>query len=1831
MAGKFPGAPNLTDFWRNLIAGEESISFFTDEELRDAGVSPELISNPDYVKAGPVLEGAELFDAEFFNIPAKDARMMDPQHRVFLETSWEAFEDAGYNPLTFGGRVGVYASTLLNTYLVNNLYANQDYVQRELGGRLLRVESMGGFNLMINNDKDYLPTRVAYKLNLKGPAINVQTACSSTLVAVHVACESIQQGDCDMALAGGVSVSVPQKAGHLFTEGMINCPDGHCRAYDSEAGGTIFGNGSGAILLKRLDQALEDGDSIYAVIKGTASNNDGGTKVGYTAPSEDGEARAIADAYRKANISPESVAFVEGHGTGTQIGDPIEVEALTKVFRRYTTREQFCRIGSVKSNIGHMQVASGIAGMIKACLSVHHGKIPATLHFKKPNPRLQWEQTPFLVNTTSEDWPDANTPRRASVNSLGIGGTNAHVVIEQAPSKKTVYREIEGPFLLPLSSRSVEGLNQLKKKFSAHTKNWNEEAFPDIAFTSQIGRAHWESRKAFIFDSREQLMELLSESTDTTEEKSAKPNLNEVTFLFTGQGSQYHKMGHQFYATNPVFKEAIDSCHAILESECEISLNNILFDSIAPESINATENTQPALFAIEYALARVWLQLGIEPQYLIGHSIGEYVAATIANVFSLKDALRLVAARAKAMANHGGEGIMLAATCSEEEGEAAIKKIDTRVAIAAINGPASIVLSGPSAAANRVGDALKLQGHRITQLAVSHPFHSAQMEPAIAAFRAVAETVQYSAPERTIISNLSGKPATNDIATPDYWIRHIVEPVRFHDSIQEVQQRGSTLMLEIGPHPVLSSMIKQSWDEASPSLIPSLRKGHSDNRTFLTGLASCYEWGAEINWTALHYPKERSRCHLPTYAWQRKRHWVNGVDLKTRTTERSQFVQNARLESAHPMIGDPIDSPLFNGLLFDSWISPDATFIRDHQVFNDFVIPAAGHLSATIHAAAEFTASPQVKLRNLVFPKAFVLHNSRPSRIQLMVKDDQLETNGSATIQIASKQGDAWVIHANASLDSPHHEGSRPHASIPSSLRNTTDGTTHYQSMAHRQIDLGPSYHWIHSGMRENNTAWIQLKTPPIDSSDWDLSSSLLHPGFIDSLLQSVVFATDIPQDATYVPYTIDTLTVFDRFPLIASDFWARATVKEQSTKDGRGRIRSDVTLFSTNGEALLDFQDFEIREITTADFQKNSSFSTRTGDLDEFEIRWQLEPSSESLSHEHEINNERVVLLIHSETHQDSRTFIEQFKHVNPDVVTEEVAIEGLINETISESVRPVINSRRWSSVLYLGCMSSNIGHNPKESETFFTDHLHAIKHLLTEFSQEMASAPPFWFVTQFAQRVQFEPTVNVTQTAIWGLVRSLQQEFPEFAFHLADYDMEPESLAPLAIDILSQKRENEIAYRSGKRHFGRLTPVTATTDSDSKTRTPAPGPNIRSDASYIVTGGFGALGFQTVEKLRDSGARSICIVSRTDHSLEPEIATALKRLHENSGITISTVVGAIDDPAIAKKAVSTANKLGPLRGIIHCAGVLQDGLFMDADPDRFNRTFSTKVNGAWALHESSHEANLDFFILYSSIASIIGSAGQTAYSAANAGLDGFANYRRSQNLPCTVFNWGPWEEIGMASRLSETMQRRLTKRGIKTIPVVSGLNALSQSLRADDSRHQRIIMPIHVSSFSRSHHGRASLYESAFFAPGSEAPRADQDGQLRHMEAIKQLPPNQRFKSIGKIIRQFVGEVLGTGPDAIQTDVNLIDQGLDSLMSVDLKIRLEAALGMRLSAALIYDYPNIDQLAQAIEKRLFPKTENEETVTAPVNQTSEASLEKLTEAELEAQLAAELEGESS
>ena len=890
MTGRFPGAKNIDEFWDNLRNGVESIGFFNDEELLNSGIEPEELKKPNYVKAGATLEDIDLFDAAFFGFSPREAEMTDPQHRLFLECAWEALENAGYNSETYSGRIGAFGGVGWNSYLFNNLYSNREF-----------IEAVGGHQTLMGNDKDFLTTRISYKLNLRGVSISVQTACSTSLVATSLACSSLLSYQCDMALAGGVSIFVPHKAGYLYQEGGFLSPDGHCRAFDAKARGTAIGNGVGIVVLKRLSDAIADKDCIHAVIKSSAINNDGALKVGYTAPSVEGQKRAIAEAIALAGINPETITYIETHGTATPLGDPVEIAALTEAFSLYTNKKTFCAIGSVKTNIGHLDAAAGVTGLIKTVLALKNKQIPPSLHFQAPNPEIDFDSSPFYVNTELSEWKSNGTPLRAGVSSFGVGGTNAHVILEESPVEKqgsTGLRE-QGRknYLLVLSAKTNSALETATTNLVDYLKQHKDLNLADVAYTLQVGRRTFSHRRTVVCEDIEDAIVALQDSKrvfTSIQETNSRP----VAFMFPGLGTHYVNMAGELYQVEPKFREIIDRCCELFKPHLGLDLRDVLYSSEnqldkssgfdlrkmlgrgggqtneATEKLNQTSIAQPAIFTVEYALAQLLISWGICPQATIGYSIGEYVAACLAEVLSLEEVITLVAKRAKTIQELPG-GSMLAVPLSEKEVQPFLNE---KLSLSAINGASLCAIAGATDAIEKLERLLIEKGLACRRIVTSHAFHSYMMEAITPSLRELVKTFNLKPPKIPYLSNVTGTWITAAQATdPDYWVKHLCQPVRFADGIQELWKKQHPILLEVGPGQTLCSLALQCI-EGDRIALPSLRHSYdsqSDIAFLLNALGQLWLAGVQIDWSAFHANERCHRLPLPTYPFERQRYWIS--------------------------------------------------------------------------------------------------------------------------------------------------------------------------------------------------------------------------------------------------------------------------------------------------------------------------------------------------------------------------------------------------------------------------------------------------------------------------------------------------------------------------------------------------------------------------------------------------------------------------------------------------------------------------------------------------------------------------------------------------------------------------------------------------------------------------------------------------------------------------------------------------------------------------------------------------------------------------------------------
>jgi myxalamid-type polyketide synthase MxaB len=1215
MACRFPGAATVEQFYQNLAAGREAITFFSEAELQQAGVAAELLANPHYIKAAPVLADFDHFDAGFFQYAQRDAEVMDPQHRLFLECAWEALERAGYAraPEEPGRRaIGVFggAGSLMGTYLLSPSHVNQQLI-----GPIASREHIG-------NDKDHLCTRVSYKLNLCGPSLTVQTACSTSLVAIHLACQSLLAGECEMALAGGVTVRVPHQAGYLYEKGEVFSSDGHCRAFDAQGEGTLFGSGVGIVVLKPLAQALADGDTIEAVIRGSAINNDGSDKMSYWATNHPGQSAAMQRAFSAAGVDPATIGYVEAHGTATHLGDMIEVFALRKAFA--TTEKGFCALGSVKTNIGHTDSAAGVAGLIKAVLALKHQTLLPSLHFTQPNPRIDFANSPFYVNTECKAWEPAATPRRAAVNSLGIGGTNAFVILEEAPPPTELPPATEAPpatierpyHLLTLSAQSPTALQALANRYVAAFRTNPSASLADLCYTAYQGRAHFQQRAALVVDSVASAIAQLTTldlapaaAVNNSSKAGRAPALAhpKLAFLFTGQGSQYVGMGRDLYVANAAFRTIIDRCEPIMGATLGRSLLTLLY----PERGTTTETNdlleshpcgQAVNFALECALVEVWRSWGVTPDVVLGHSLGDFAAAYAAGVLTLEDGLRLVIERGRLM--ESAVGTMVSVLASEAQVTPYLTGYDD-VTIGVINGPTSVVISGSHAGVEAVTAQLQAAGFKTKRLAIPMAAHSPLLDPVLDAFEAAVRRVHLAPPTRKVVSSMTGQPVTHELTDPVYWRRHLRNTVRFADGVATLQQQGVRIFVEIGPKATLLGLAQavveaihtQQAEGRQPQaalFLPSLREGQNDWQRLLLTLGELYVQGVAIDWQGLDQGYQRRKVTLPTYPFQRQRYWV----AATKPTTQQQTL--------HPLLDHMMRFPAENKTVYETAFSIERLpFLADHQVYGMVVSPGACQLAMVLNASV-LGAPTTVQLTDVVLPQALVLPAAVRRTVQTILTAAPPNNTGQPaqrTFQVISFDAEAEsseiLTHATGTVATGMAQ--RPPTVDLSALQQQcnqrVNPATFYNDLAAAQIELGASFRWLArlwQGQAETHGTPAALGQVIVPEAVTDSSAYALHPGLLDACLQVAGMAQGQTEQTPQLPFAIDTLQLYR--PIVGESWWCYAVQTAAQ--------RWTIQLMDEQGMLLVALQGYQTRSAPPAAIQGNARWQDWL-----YSVDWQAQP----------------------------------------------------------------------------------------------------------------------------------------------------------------------------------------------------------------------------------------------------------------------------------------------------------------------------------------------------------------------------------------------------------------------------------------------------------------------------------------------------------------------------------------------------------------------------------------------------------------------------------------------
>jgi amino acid adenylation domain-containing protein len=1174
MAGRFPGAANIEAFWENLKNGVESISFFSDEELLASGVSPELLSRPDYVKASGKIAGADLFDARFFGYSNAHAKLIDPQQRLLLECAWETLEDAGCNPDLAAGSVGVYLAVAGSTYYLPDLHALSE-----------SVSPTAAWVAYTSNDKDFAATRISYKLNLKGPSITVQTACSSSLVAVHLACQSLISGECDFALAGGASLIFPQTAGYVYQRDMVFSRDGHCRAFDARAEGTVSGSGVALVALRRLDQAIAQGDQVVAVIKGSAINNDGLLKVDYMAPSVQGQAEAIARAMSRAGVSPETIGYVETHGTGTVLGDPIEIKALTRAFNG-SPRKRNCAIGSVKTNVGHLNTAAGVTSLIKAALSLKHKVLVPSLHFEQPNPHIDFENSPFFVNTRLAEWKKGDTPRRAGVSSFGIGGTNAHAVLEEAP-EIPAQESSRGWHFLPLSAKTESGLQATTANLAEHLKQHPNLNVADVAYTLQLGRKTLEHRQFLVCKSRQDALTALGrEDAGRIVRLGETPNLSdpELAFLFVGEGAQYVRMAWELYQTEPVFRDSINHLAEILWPAVGVDLRQVLYPKeaeyeLASRQAQQISFAQPLLFVVEYGLAKLWQEWGISPEAVIGQGVGEFTAGCLAGVFSPEAGLMVVAEQAR-LIQQLPSGCMFEVSLPERELHLLVSE---HIGLAVVPSPNQCCVAGPAEAMDHLCRQLAARGIGYRRLSISHALHTDQMGAVVDHVRHRLTTIELRPPRVPMFSGSTAACLSpGEAMDPNYWARVMMKQVRLSDGLVEILRQPNRLLLEVGPRRTRGAFTGTTHQQEPFPLLHSLGspdEGFPDSASMLSSLGYLWLCGKRVDWAGFHAHEKRRKVSLPSYPFERSPYWLE---------DRQQLFSSA----SKPITGDPHSvrpelHPLVDSKestrgaeVFKTTFTGSEFFLRDHVLAGQKILPGVTYLEMA-RAAGEL-ASKGAQVKHLIN-----LACLRPVTVKRDPVDVFISLSSSkegAEYEVTTQKDASKILHARGKLVYEPH----PTSVVPPQFISLDEIKSRCSLIANREqiysllrthdVHYGTSMQSIHELFSNEHEALAALVLPPTVPEGLD--AYLLHPSLLDSALQAVMGLTQkeaIADRMAHLPYLLGGLEILR--PLSRECYAYVTSARRNNASWGTKAAKTfDISVVDPHGNVLVLLRDYTVK-----------------------------------------------------------------------------------------------------------------------------------------------------------------------------------------------------------------------------------------------------------------------------------------------------------------------------------------------------------------------------------------------------------------------------------------------------------------------------------------------------------------------------------------------------------------------------------------------------------------------------------------------------------------------------
>ncbi|MGN7610527.1 type I polyketide synthase [Magnetococcales bacterium HHB-1] len=1793
MGCRFPGGVNTPEqYWQLLKTGTDAI-----QEIDNTRWDMDYYYDQDpdavgkmYTRSGGLIDRFDHFDNDFFSISPREAINLDPQHRLLLQVTWEALENSHIAVDTlYKSPTGVFVGITSYEHGMRLFNSGADAVNAYFG---------------LGNSLGVAAGRLSYTLGLTGPSFIIDTACSSSLIATHTACQSLRLKECDLALSAGVNLLLSPELYINFCKAKMLSPDGHCKTFTKEADGYGRGEGCGVIVLKRLSDAIKDNNTIHGLILGSAINQDGPSG-GLTVPNGPSQAQVIREALKRSKVEPENIGYIEAHGTGTALGDPIEMGALAQVFSD-KTKDKPLHVGSVKTNFGHLEAAAGIASLIKTILTVKHGQIPPHGCFSGLSPHINWSEIPVNIPTELTLWNE--TERIAGVSAFSFSGANAHMVLSaHTPTEQPLIKKPETA-TLTLSAKTEQALRTLITKHKQHLDHTPDTLWRSYCHHSCKGRNHFDYRYALVADHPKEAIKQLENAPETfykIPEQSRR-----IVFLFTGQGSQYPGMGEQLFKRFTVFKEAITQCSTLLKPYLHYDLIDRLYGEsadLSPSFLDHTDNTQPILFAIEYALAQLWRSWGVVPDAVLGHSVGEYVAATIAGILTLEEGLKLICARGRLMVEKCPQGAMMVLPLDESATKTWIEPFAGQISIAAINGVENTTISGQHEAMEILSNKLAEEGIKSKKLTVSHAFHSPGMQPMIEPFKAVAETITYHKPTTPFCSNLTAT-WLEQAPSAQYWCQHTLKPVQFLKSMAQFKDE-KTIFIEIGPKPTLLAMGQEilSNNNLEHIWLPSLRYGQEEPRQMLKSLAALYQNGITPEWPMIS--TEPTSVLLPNYPFEEKTFWFTPPKVRSTSTPKPSE------KTIHPLLGQRLHTAIQqkNQTLFTHLLGAgENRFLAHHRVFDHIVFPAAGLIEIALAAQHHITPHHNtITLEEMVIHQALIIPETQARSIQTIIthKEDQYQ------LQIFSfnDHDQTWTLNCSGVLITTNTK-------IPDRIDLPT-----LQQQNKEEIRVGDYYQQTHSvgiahgedfqalkkiyQSQRSVLGELQLTTPLRDEANL----FHLHPVLMDAALQLVSIPLMQGNDP-YLPVAIERLTQYHTTQ--HQSLWC--LVDHFQTTLMPDFFLADLKLFTPQGLCVASVEALRFQRVNpdtafnTANILKKSWF---------YHLDWQEIPQ---LPKKTSLQSENWLIFADQKGFADhfTKTIINQNHTIDKIFYphsTDVQSIERLLKNWPSENPCQAILLAWPLDHRYPTEELNEVALEAAQKESCQLL-LHLIQALVKQHPHTM---PKLTILTQQAiiTLLDQDKKHDLAMAPLTGMINVIQTEYPEIeVLHLdLSEEMTPEMSSTILINERLSRSDHQIAYRGQKRFAARLKRQLATLDQQPIT--------IKPEAGYLITGGLGALGLTVATWfIETQSARHLWLLGRSEPTLD-----AKKKIEmlQQKGVEVEIIQADITDYH-QLESILNQPQFHSLKGIIHAAGTLDDTLINDLSWSQFYKVTNPKVVGAWNLHQATKHLDLDFFILFSSIASLFAASSQANYTAANQFLDMLALYRRHHNLPAMSINWGAWSEIGLTMKNQKTAQL-LSKQGIDTLSPQQGLRALEYCFKNPTT--QPIIVPIQWPKLLQSMPDHRLLQDFYHQEQGIKETAEKETTSL--FDQLKAQPIHEQREQLMVLLKTYLAKVLELSDlEAIDEEKGFFDMGMDSLTSVELRNDLQKALNKNLSSTLLFKYTTpkalVDFFVQDLQtdqttsksasEPILSKAAPEASSEASLNPPDLSEMEQLSEDDLEA-----------